>query len=144
MTSNDDERLEALQERVDSHGFHRVIGYTLEEVGDDWARGSVPHTQEFVNPPTEKVMHGGISATVLDATMGYAIMSALYGNPERKIGPTINLNVNYISTADEPLETFGKIEYLSSTVAFVEGTVEGAETGKVVATGQGVWLTFGP
>lgn len=143
MDANDsDDRLEALQDHAADHGFHQLLEYSIQDAGDDWVRASVPHFDEFVNPPTEQVMHGGISASVLDATMGYAVMSALYDEPDRTIGPTLNLNINYVATADEPLEIRGSVVRMGRHVAFLEGAVEGAETDKLIATGQGIWLIF--
>jgi uncharacterized protein (TIGR00369 family) len=142
MTASD-KRLADLQTRANAHGLHESIGYTLEAVGDDWARASVPHSPEFVNPPTDAAMHGGITATVLDVVVGHAIMSALYDDPDRECGPTINLNINYVSTADEPLVARGEILRLGKHNALAEGRVEGADTDKLVATGQGVWRVFG-
>lgn len=139
-----DERLEELRSRANEHGFNRVIGYTLEAVGDDWARASVPHNQEFVNPPTEGAMHGGLIASVLDVVIGHSIMGALYDDPDRGCGPTINLDINYVSTANEPLIAHGEVLHFGKHNALGKGRIEGAETGKLVATGQGVWRVFGP
>lgn len=145
MTEDEtDERLEEMRAQLDEHGFMETIGYTLEAVGDDWARGRVPHSPEFVNPPTESVMHGGISATVLDVVAGHAIMATLHGDPERRCGPTIDLNISYVSTADEPLVARGETLRLGTHNAIAEGRIEGADTGDLVATGQGVWRVFGP
>ena len=137
-----DERLTALQSQADEHGFHRLIGYTLEAVGDGWARASVPHNEEFVNTQTEKVMHGGLTASVLDVIIGHAIMGALYADSDRSCGPTINLDINYVSTADEPLTARGEVHRIGKHHALGEGRIEGAETGKLIATGQGVWRVF--
>ena len=141
-TKDADERLEALKEYAHNHGFNRLIGYTLEDVGDDWARASVSHTDEFVNPPTENAMHGGVAASSIDATMGYAVISSLFTDSSRTAGPTISLTINYVATADEPLEVEASIARMGKYVAFLEGTVRGQETDKIVATGQGVWLIF--
>lgn len=138
-----DERLEALREQANEHEFHESIGYTLEAVGDDWSLASVPHSPEFVNPPTEAAMHGGITASTIDVVIGHAIMGALYDEPGRKCGPTINLNINYISTADEPLVAHGEVLRIGKHNALAEGRIEGGDTGKLVATGQGVWRVFG-
>jgi uncharacterized protein (TIGR00369 family) len=137
-----DERLADLQARATQHGFNDIIEFTVEAVGEGWARATVPHSEQFVNPPTENVMHGGITAATLDATMGYAIMSTLYDDPTAEIGPTINLNVNYVSTASESLVARGELIKLGTYNALVEGQIEGAETEKLVATGQGTWRVF--
>ncbi len=138
-----DERLEELRSQANEHGFHKIIGYTLEAVGDGWARASLPHNEEFVNPPTDSAMHGGLTASVLDVVIGHAIMGALYNNSERSCGPTISLDINYVSTADESLIAQGDVLRIGKHNALAEGRIEGAETGKLVATGQGVWRVFG-
>ncbi|MFT4947233.1 MAG: hypothetical protein ACI8TL_001473 [Natronomonas sp.] len=144
MTEDEtDERLETLRARANGHGFHESIGYTLEAVGDGWARASVPHSPEFVNPPTEAAMHGGITASVVDAVIGHAIMGTLYDESGRRCGPTINLDISYVSTADEPLVARGEVLRIGKHNALGEGRIEGADTGKLVATGQGVWRVFG-
>jgi len=139
-----DKRLEDLSSQAHEHGFHKIIEYTLEDVGDDWARASVPHNEEFVNPPTENAMHGGLTASIVDVVIGHAIMSALYDNPQRSCGPTISLDINYVSTADEPLIAHGTVHHLGKYNALGAGQITGVDTGKLVATGQGVWRVFGP
>lgn len=141
-TGDETAREEAMRRRANDHGFNTVLGYEIEDVGPDWVRASVPHTDEFVNPPTETVMHGGVVASALDATMGYAVMSALYNEPGRTAGPTLTLSINYVGTANEPLDVRGTIVHMGQYVAFLDGEVIGQESDKQVATAHGLWLIF--
>jgi acyl-coenzyme A thioesterase PaaI-like protein len=42
------------------------------------------------------------------------------------------------------LEAHGEVVRLASQNAIVQGRLEGTETGKLVAIGQGVWRVYGP
>lgn len=138
------DRQRAIMESASENGFNRTLGFTIEVVGEDWVRASVPHDREFVNENHDQAMHGGVAASALDAVTGYAVMAQVYDNPDRTIGPTINLNVNYVSTSSEPLIAYGEVVRLTAQNAIGEGRIEGANTGKLVAKGQGVWRVFAP
>jgi uncharacterized protein (TIGR00369 family) len=82
--------------------------------------------------------HGGIHATLLDTTMGFA--GCQTGDPDRRqMALTLSLTVNYLGQAQgtrliaEARRTGG-----GKSTFFAEGTVRD-ESGAIVATGTGVF-----
>jgi uncharacterized protein (TIGR00369 family) len=141
MTEVSGDRYDEVAEKAHGHGFNQILGLELDAVGENWARVTVPHDERFVNPETESVMHGGVVTTTLDAAQAYAMIARLHDDP-RSAGPTMTLNVNFVSTADEPLVVTGRVLRVGRRNAILEGRAEGADTGDLVATGQGVWRVF--
>jgi len=82
------------------------------------------------------VAHGGVVSSLLDATLGAAVISSI---PKEWWCATVSLTVEYLSGARHgPLEAVGRIVRRGRRVAFAEGEIRDAR-GKVVATGHGAW-----
>lgn len=141
ISDTNDDRLEAIAANSAANGFNQIVGVEVDAAGDDWARITVPHDETFANPKMGTIMHGGVAMTALDTAMSYAVMAALHDDP-RSIGPTIDLTVTFVSPADESLSVTGTIVRLGSRQAIVEGRAVGADSGDLVATGQGIWRVF--
>ena len=127
---------------IGEHEFLDELGFAIEAVGDDRVRASIPHSEKYANPGMGGRFHGGIVMAALDSVMGFALMAALGRTETQKVGPTINLTTNFVSSADEALEATGEIVRIGSSTAVVDGNLRGQDSGRVIATGQGVWRVY--
>jgi uncharacterized protein (TIGR00369 family) len=82
------------------------------------------------------VAHGGAVSSLLDATLGAAVISSI---PTEWWCATVSLTVQYLAGArHSPLTAEGRVMRRGRRVAFAEGEIRDAR-GKVVATAQGAW-----
>jgi uncharacterized protein (TIGR00369 family) len=117
-------------------GLQDHLGYRLIAWSSDFAQVELPMTPCIAN--RQGLPHGGIHATLLDTTMGFA--GCYTGDPERRqMALTLSLTVNYLGQAQgarliaEARRTGG-----GKSTFFAEGTVRD-ESGAIVATGTGVF-----
>lgn len=134
--------VEQLNDHTRDHEFLTELGFTIETVEDQRVEASVPHNEKYANPGMGGRLHGGVVATVLDSVMGYTLMAALGRTETRKVGPTVSLTTNFVSSADEPLVAVGEIVRIGSSTAAINGELRGQDTDRVIATGQGVWRVY--
>lgn len=117
-------------------GLQTHLGYRLVAWSPDFARVEIPMAPRLAN--RQGLPHGGIHATLLDTTMGFA--GCHTGDPERRqMALTLSLTVNFLGQAQgdrliaEARRTGG-----GRTTFFAEGIVVD-ETGATLATGTGVF-----
>ncbi|PKQ11198.1 MAG: PaaI family thioesterase [Alphaproteobacteria bacterium HGW-Alphaproteobacteria-1] len=117
-------------------GLQDHLGYHLVAWSPDFARVELPMGRHIAN--RQGLPHGGIHATLLDTTMGFA--GCYTGDPDRRqMALTLSLTVNYLGQAQgslliaEARRTGG-----GKSTFFAEGTVRD-ESGAIVATGTGVF-----
>lgn len=109
-----------------------AIGMEIENVSE----GSVSfsfHAQEWMCNPAG-VVHGGMTATLLDTVLTLAVMTI---TPAGKTAQTIDMNVHYVRpvfATGEKIVAEGKAVHVGSTIATSEGRVHNA-AGKLIAHG---------
>lgn len=84
------------------------------------------------------LLHGGVTATLLDTAMGFAAVTMA---PEAHHVVTIQLNVNYIRPAwkSEKLVAHGELRHSGRQTAVAHGEVKTAE-GTLVAAGSATFM----
>ena len=84
------------------------------------------------------ILHGGVTATLLDTALGYAVMSVA---PERHHAVTAQLNINFTRAVanGEALEATGRVLHRGSRTAVASGEARNA-SGDLVATATGTFL----
>lgn len=112
------------------------LGYRLSAWSDGFARLELPLSPFLMN--RQGLPHGGIHATLLDSTMGFA--GCYTGDPERQqMALTLSLTVNYLGQATGArLITEARRTGGGKSTFFAEGTVYD-EDRTVIATGTGVF-----
>ena len=87
----------------------------------------------------KNTLHGGITASILDTTMGYLVATLIGFHTS-----TINMDTYYCrpATLGETLLCEAKIDKLGAHIAFVDGTlwVHGNKN-KIIATAKGTYTT---
>lgn len=141
MTDSDDETTEptdvpsnrADREFFDDGSFNDWLGLTVEAFGDGEVSLSVT-CEEFKQNPGG-VMHGGVTATLIDVAGGMAIGSTF---DEEQMMATTNLNVNYLRPVTDTAHAAAEVVRVGSSNAIaqveVESTAPNGER-KQVATG---------
>lgn len=83
---------EELQRIVDTSEFDRWMGLKVEALDDEALRMRLPFRDEIVGTPKVRRLHGGVTASFIDATGCYFLISKL----NKRIS-TINLVIDYLS-----------------------------------------------
>lgn len=118
-----------------------LAGITLLSIGKGAA--SVAFVPEEIHVNSIGAVHGGVIATVLDSTIGYAVQTTLVAN-ERFV--TTQLGVNFIkgiAPGGTPLRAHAHLRHRGSRVVFAEATLED-HAGTIYATATATCLVMKP
>lgn len=116
----------------DVPSFKRYLGIEIDRADGGEADGHLDLGAHHLN--SRGVVHGGVLATLLDETLGAAVISAI---PREWWCATISLSVQFLEGAREGrLLATGRILRKGRKVAFAGGEVHDA-TGRIVAAAQG-------
>jgi len=121
---------EELQRIVATSEFDRWMGLKVEALDDDELSMRLPLRNEIFGTPTVRRLHGGVTASFIDAAGCYLLISKL-----NKRVSTINLVIDYLRPAQGELIATARIVKLGRQICNVAVTVS-VEDGKEVATGR--------
>lgn len=125
---------EASRER-DTGPFTRHVGIRCEEVGEGWTRYSLEARPDHRNP--NGVMHGGVLVTLIDTSMGHAVVTTLQAG---EFCATVELKVNYLSAVREGrIEAETHVVHRGKRTAYLETDVRFAG-GERVARASATFL----
>lgn len=114
--------------------FNNWLGLTVEEYGDGDAVLSVEYEDFKQNPGN--VLHGGVTATLIDVAGGIAIGSTFDG--DNPMMATTNLDVQYLRPVTDDAEATAEVVRVGSSNAVARVEVESTDPEgerKIVATG---------
>jgi uncharacterized protein (TIGR00369 family) len=117
-------------------GFNVVIGYRLTEWREDFARLELTLDEKHLN--RSGVVHGGVLATMLDVTLGYA---GIYtGEPGRiRRAVTLTMTTSYIGQAKTGiLRCIAKRRGGGKTIYMATGEIRD-EADNLIALGEGTF-----
>jgi uncharacterized protein (TIGR00369 family) len=109
-----------------------ALGMDIESVEDGSVAFSM-HAEEWMCNPAG-VIHGGMTATLLDTVLTLAIMTKI---PAGSSAQTIDMNIHYVRPVlptGEKIVAEGKAVHVGSTIGTAEGRVHNA-AGKLIAHG---------
>lgn len=130
---------EDLQRLITRAPFHQWLGLKVESVEESGILVRAAWREEFVVNPDGRYTHGGILAALIDLVGDYAIAAKL-----GRAFPTIDMRVDYHRTAmPGDLMARGSVLKLGRQFSIAEARVED-ESGKLLASGRGVYLTGQP
>lgn len=98
--------------------FYEHLGLELKTLEAGRCVIELPYARHFGNSRGE--VHGGITASLLDATLSQAVRSTLEGPTNVA---TISMTVNYLGAAHGVLTCTGAVVRGGRSVAFAEGEV---------------------
>lgn len=130
--------------------FHHLLGFKVESFTTDSARISLALKPEIIGNTTHHRLHGGVIASLLDATGGFAICVAMAEKYcDENIEPllhriarigTIDLRVDYLRQGQgRHFVASAKVLRLGGRIASTQMSLEN-ETGELVATGAAAYV----
>jgi uncharacterized protein (TIGR00369 family) len=128
----------------EEHGYLSWLGTTVDTVERGRIVLSVPFDEKLTNTTEPPTVHGGIAATLAD-TAGALVQRTVFDDPETGGIATINLNINYLSRANNDLTATAEVVRSGGSIGVSEMRVEsptgdgGTET---VAVGQGSFRLY--
>lgn len=125
-----------MQAIVDRSPFNRWLGMTVESLTAEKLVLCLRWREELISSPERQSTHGGILATLIDASGDYAVAARL-----GYAVPTIDLHVDYHRIAS-PGDLFAEAQLIQfgSTVATAAVKVTDASR-RLIASGRGLYLT---
>ncbi|MCE0506828.1 PaaI family thioesterase [Roseivivax sp. GX 12232] len=120
----------------------RTLGMEIEELGDGYARITMPYHDRIVGDAKTGVIHGGAVSALMDTCGGAAVMS----HPSAPGGTaTIDLRIDYRRGA-KPGDTItaeARCTHITRNVAFVSATATDSDAENPVATATGAFTVEG-
>ena len=116
--------------------LHETLGIAAELAGE--GRSRMRLTVETRHLRTHGLLHGGVTAALLDTALGHAVMSLA---PPDHHAVTAQININYIKPAYEGVELLatGFVIHAGTKTAVATGEVRTGE-GTLIATATGTFL----
>lgn len=121
---------EELQAVVETCEFDRWKGLRIAALDAGSLTVALPFRPEIVGTPKVDRLHGGVVASLIDATACYLVIAAL-----NKRVSTISLVVDYLRPAHGALTAVARLVKLGRKVCNVTVAVTGSD-GKLCATGR--------
>jgi acyl-CoA thioesterase len=124
------------------HAVERRVPFldllNIRAVAAQRGRAEFEMTVEDHHLRTLGLLHGGVTATLLDTALGYAAVTTA---PEKHYVLTVQLNANYIrpSWRGETLRATGEIIHTGRQTAVARGEIRTSD-GKLVAAGSGTFM----
>jgi uncharacterized protein (TIGR00369 family) len=115
--------------------FNAWLGIRVVAASDVGVETEVPWRDELVGSPDLGTMHGGVLASIVEATAGLSLFAVL-----GTAGPAIDLRVDYHRPVRSgPLRGRGRVLRAGGTITSVEAFVHDADD-RLVASGRAVFL----
>lgn len=129
---------ELLQHIENAIPFLRFLGMRILDIEDGLARMELPFRPELIGDPSRPALHGGVLATLIDTTGGFALWTQV--SPEDRVS-TIDLRVDYLSPGGpEVLLCEAKVVRVGNRVGVIDArTWQPSQPERTVATGKGVY-----
>jgi uncharacterized protein (TIGR00369 family) len=128
-----------MMQHGDGSPMGQLFGQKVIEAKDGMVKIEAMPSSSFYNPMMR--IHGGFTATLMDSTLGSAVLTKL---PKGSGAGTVCLNVNYVRKID--IETgaiiaTANVLHAGRTMLTAEATIRDA-AGKLYAHGTGTFLVY--
>jgi uncharacterized protein (TIGR00369 family) len=120
-------------------GYRRLIGYRTKVWREAYGEVEMTIGPEHLN--SLGVVHGGVYASLLDASLGHAVsFCTTPGNA--RYSTTVSLTTTFVAAASSgTLTAIGRIDGISGRLVTASGEVLDQD-GRLIALGQGSFLYF--
>ncbi len=121
-------------------GFHNEVGFQIDATNSGHGFVTVTGSVERRHLNINGVVHGGVYATILDTSMGAAVVSVL---GEGETTATTSLYVEFLRAAreGETLTARGDVLRRGRHIAFAEGNLFGSD-GRRFSQARGTWYIW--
>ena len=138
--------IERMQGFIDEHGYLSWLGVELRTASPGRAVMELPYRGELTNPGPEGTAstHGGIPATLIDTSSGFALRTT-FDDPARAALTTTDLDVSYLRPATADLRVEATVARAGDSIGVTRASVtsvapEGER--KEVAIGTATYRLF--
>lgn len=134
----------AFQGYVDSHGFLSWLGLSVETVADGRVVFAVPYDEKLANPASDGVVHGGVTASLVDTASGFALRTT-FDDPATAQLTTTDLDVSYLRPATGDLQVEAEVIRAGDSMGVTDALVTTDHDGetKDVAVGRTSYRLMG-
>ena len=117
------------------------LGAKVSTLEPGYMEMRLPFKEEFIGNPVTRVLHGGVTAAILDHVGGFAAMSSI---PEGKtLMSTVDLRVDYVRPAKaEEMWCEGRVTSRNKTMIRADVTCWNPDKTKVIATARGLYNSY--
>ncbi len=125
-----------IKQRLSGQHFMHLMGFDLIDIQAGLVKGEMMLSQKHLQQ--YGFVHGGVTATILDITMGFAAYTLM---PVGKGVVTANISIDYLNPGDgEKIIAIGEVEKPGSKMVFTTGRVFVEKNGirKQIATARAV------
>lgn len=93
---------------------------------------ALPYSESIIGNPSTRVIHGGALTALMDSTCGFSVILAL---EELQVCPTLDLRIDYMTSAEPDLPVYGTADVfrVTSNVVFVKGVAWQTSKDKPIA-----------
>lgn len=117
---------ETIREKLKGQHFMHHIGFDLTDISEGMVKGEMKleqkHLQQF------GFVHGGVTASLMDITMGFAAYSLM---PVGKGVVTANLSIDFLNPGlGDELHATGEVEKIGSKLVYCKARVYSLENGQ--------------
>ena len=124
--------VDQLQEILDVIRHCKVLGLKAHKIENKQVTIALPYSDQLIGNPDSGVIHGGALTTLLDTTCGMSVPAAL---EEFQIAPTLDLRIDYMTSAKPGATIYGRAEAYRVTrnVVFCKGIAYQEDANKPIA-----------
>ena len=117
------------------------LGAKLKSLKPGRVEMCLPFKEEFIGNPVSRVLHGGVTAAIVDHVGGFAAMSSI---PEgNTLMSTVDLRIDYVSPAGaEEMICEAKVTSRNKSLIRSDVTCWNHDKTKVIATGRGLYNSY--
>jgi len=127
--------LEQLEAFSLARPFHQWLDLHITELSAAGVTVTLQARRDFISNPELQSVHGGVIATLIDATAGFAVISRL----GRSV-PTVDLRIDYHRMAAAgTLRAKGRVIDLGRSLAVAEASIYDAKD-VLIASGRGTYF----
>ncbi|MBO6868647.1 MAG: PaaI family thioesterase [Pseudomonadota bacterium] len=134
----DEAKVKIARQFIEAIPHSRALGMKVEEIGDGFARITMPYDERLIGDPKTGVIHGGAVSALMDTCGGACVMS----HPEAPGGTaTIDLRIDYMrgATPGQTIVAEARCTHITRNVAFVRATAMDDDRENPVATATGAF-----
>lgn len=131
--------LSGLESFIENHGYLSWLGVRLERIDYGEVEMSVPETEDLRNPGPGGSVHGGIAATLIDTSSGFALRTT-FEDPTSARLATTDLDVSYLRPAVGELRVEAEVLRAGGRTGVTDVAVE--SNGETVAVGRTTYRLF--
>jgi uncharacterized protein (TIGR00369 family) len=120
----------------------QVLGLQVISANANGMTLALPYSEKIIGDPETGVIHGGALTSLMDSVCGISILCAL---PEFEVCPTLDLRIDYMSSAIPRQDVFGFAQCYRVTpeVLFIRGYAWQDDPQQPIAHVVGTFMRLG-